>query len=71
MKAQRLTIPNEDFRFVNSMPEYDIATLDQSGPVDVSFPNHVNAFASWVVQGSQELSLAGIRGCTSGQLVPR
>jgi hypothetical protein len=66
MKAQSLTIPSEDLRFVNSMPEYDLATLDQSGPVDVSFPNHVNGFASWVVQGFQELSLAGYAVARAG-----
>ncbi|KAJ0426706.1 hypothetical protein BJY00DRAFT_306703 [Aspergillus carlsbadensis] len=69
MKAQRFTMPNEDLRFANSTPEYDLATLGRSGPVDVSFPNYVNGFASWVVQGFQELSLAAIRGFTSGQLL--
>jgi hypothetical protein len=51
MTVQRFTIPNEDLRFVNSMPEYDLATLDRSGTVDVSFPYHVNGFSSWAAQG--------------------
>ncbi|KAL2843577.1 hypothetical protein BJX68DRAFT_257412 [Aspergillus pseudodeflectus] len=69
MKEQRFTLPNKDLRFVKSMPEYDLATLDRPGPVDVSFPTmSTDSFASWAVQVFQELSLATMRGFSSGQL---
>ncbi|KAL2812959.1 hypothetical protein BJX63DRAFT_395323 [Aspergillus granulosus] len=69
MRSQRFTLPNQDLRFANSTPEYDIATLERSGLVDISFPNYANGFASWVVRGFQELSLSAIRGFTSGELL--
>ncbi len=62
--------PKNDLRPVNATPKYDIAAYQPGGgPLQVSFPNHANAFSSWGTKALEELGLNETNGNAGGELL--
>ncbi|KAK3300374.1 uncharacterized protein B0H64DRAFT_14039 [Chaetomium fimeti] len=69
-KSIKFTDPNTELRFANATPEYDVSVMGKGdGLLSVSFPNYVQAFATWVTQGLSELGFNIIPGFQSGELM--
>ena len=68
-KSLNFTPPDNNRRGSNGTPEYDPAVLSQGGPVDVTYPNYVEAFATWVQKALTELGFQSIAGFMSGELI--
>lgn len=62
--------PNESLRPANASVLYDRSSNDpDGGPLQVSYPNHANAFSSWCALALQELGLKAAKGFLSGTLL--
>ena len=69
-KSMAFTPPNMDKRFANGTPEYDISVMGSGdGPLSVTYPNYVQAFATWVVKGLEAIGVPVISGFQSGSLL--
>ena len=59
-----------DKRSANSTPEYDVSVMGSGdGPLSVTYPNYVQAFATWVVKGLEAIGVPVIPGFQSGSLL--
>ena len=62
--------PNMGKRSTNGTPEYDISVMGSgNGPLSVTYPNYVQAFATWVVKGLEAIGIPVISGFQSGSLL--
>lgn len=68
-KSLDFSPPNRDKRADNATAEYDRSSLGDRGPIQVTFSNYAQAFASWVQKGMAEIGIKPIKGFTSGQLL--
>lgn len=69
-KSINFARPRTELRFANASPSYDASTVSgTTGPLDISFPNYAQAFATWTVKGLQELGMSIIPGFLSGKLL--
>ncbi|KGO69935.1 Glucose-methanol-choline oxidoreductase [Penicillium italicum] len=64
------TPPNEELRFTNSSPLYDVSVMgDCQGPLSISYSNYAFSFASWATKGLIALGIQPIDGFLSGSLL--
>ena len=68
LKSIHFSPPDETKRLANATPDYDISTLDGSGPLSVTYPNYAQAFSTWVAKAMSAIGIAPIDGFTSGSL---
>ena len=69
-KSIAFSPPNTDKRPTNGTPAYDVSVLGSgNGPLSVTYPNYVQAFATWVVRGLEAIGLSTIPGFQSGSLL--
>ncbi|KAH6650751.1 hypothetical protein F5144DRAFT_598177 [Chaetomium tenue] len=69
-KSIKFTPPNTELRFANGTPEYDLSAMGNGeGLLSVTFPNYVQAFATWATKGLLELGFKMIPGFQSGELI--
>lgn len=67
-KSLNFTPPDITKRGANATPEYDLSTLSQGGPLDITYSNYAQAFATWVQKGMQSIGILPQNGFTSGYL---
>lgn len=67
-KSLNFTPPDINKRGSNATPQYDLSTLDQGGPLDITYSNYAQAIATWVQKGMQSVGLLPRNGFTSGSL---
>ncbi|KAJ5415902.1 choline dehydrogenase [Penicillium sp. CMV-2018d] len=64
------TPPNEELRFTNSSPLYDVSVMgDCQGPLSISYSNYAFSFASWATKGLRALGIQPIDGFLSDSLL--
>ncbi|KAB8288833.1 hypothetical protein EYC80_010736 [Monilinia laxa] len=69
-RSINFTSPNNDIRLANSTPKYnESAFCPCGGPVKVTYPNWVNALASWYVKALAELGIREAPDFNSGSLL--
>ncbi|KAI0429010.1 glucose-methanol-choline oxidoreductase [Xylaria sp. FL1042] len=71
-KSVKFTPPDQTLRFANGTPEYDVSVFEDArnaGPLSVTFPHYVQAFATWTTKGLLELGFPIIQGLQSGSLL--
>lgn len=62
--------PNNDLRLANATPKYDVAGFPpDSGPLQISYPNHANAYSSWGAKALNEMGLKETNGNVGGNLI--
>ena len=67
-KSLNFTPPDIAKRGLNATPEYDLSTLSQGGPLDITYPNYAQAVATWFQKGMQSIGIFPQNGFTSGYL---
>lgn len=67
-KSLNFTPPDISKRGANATPEYDLSTLAQGGPLDVTYSNYAQAIATWFQKGMQAIGILPQNGFTSGHL---
>lgn len=71
-KSINFTPPDQNLRFVNGSPEYDVSVMggaNTPGPLSITFSHYVQAFATWTTKGLLELGFPMIPGLQSGELL--
>lgn len=72
-KSIKFTAPDQNLRFANASPEYDVSVMgdanDNPGPLSVTFSHYAQAFATWTTKGLLELGFPMIPGLQSGSLL--
>lgn len=62
--------PNWSARLANATPKYDTGAVSlNGGPLQVSYPNHANAYSTWAAEALKELGLDDTDGNVSGNLI--
>lgn len=62
--------PNTAMRPTNASAEYDASVFSPNGgPLQVAYPNWVNAISSWFALGTSEIGLQSLPGFTNGSLL--
>ena len=67
-KSLNFTPPDITKRGANATPEYDLSTLAQGGPLDITYSNYAQAIATWFQKGMQAIGIPTQNGFTSGHL---
>ena len=67
-KSLNFTPPDIAKRGANATPEYDLSTLAQGGPLDITYSNYAQAIATWFQKGMQAIGILPQAGFTSGHL---
>ena len=67
-KSLNFTPPDIAKRGANATPEYDMSTLAQGGPLDITYSNYAQAIATWFQKGMQAIGILPQNGFTSGYL---
>ena len=67
-KSLNFTPPDIVKRGANATPEYDLSTLAQGGPLDITYSNYAQAIATWFQKGMQAIGILPQNGFTSGHL---
>ena len=67
-KSVTFSPPNNLIRPANATPGYVPESFGSSGPVQVSYPNHANAFSSWAELALKELGIPDAGDLVSGSL---
>lgn len=67
-KSLNFTPPDITKRGANATPEYDLSTLAQGGPLDITYSNYAQAIATWFQKGMQTIGILPQNGFTSGYL---
>lgn len=67
-KSVNFTPPDIIRRGVNATPDYDTSTLAHGGPLDITYSNYAQAFATWIQKGLQAIGISPQNGFTSGVL---
>lgn len=62
--------PNQEVRLANATPKYDTAAFStKGGPLQLSYPNHANAYSSWAAEALKEMGLNETDGNLGGDLI--
>ncbi|MCJ1462841.1 hypothetical protein MMC07_001444 [Pseudocyphellaria aurata] len=67
-KSVNFTPPDMHKRIANSTPKYDVSSLGNTGPLDVTYSNYAQALSTWVAKAMSSVGIAPIDGFTSGSL---
>lgn len=67
-KSLNFTPPDIAKRGANATPQYDLSTLAQGGPLDLTYSNYAQAIATWFQEGMQAIGILPQNGFTSGYL---
>ena len=67
-KSLNFTPPDIAKRGANATPQYDLSTLAQGGPLDITYSNYAQAIATWFQKGMQAIGILPQNGFTSGHL---
>ena len=67
-KSLNFTPPDITKRGANATPEYDLPTLAQGGPLDITYSNYAQGIATWVQKGMEAIGISPQNGFTSGRL---
>ncbi|KAL9602096.1 MAG: hypothetical protein Q9219_002092 [cf. Caloplaca sp. 3 TL-2023] len=67
-KSLNFTPPDVGKRGANATPQYDVATLNQGGPLDVTYSNYAQGSSTWVQKGMEAIGILPQNGFTSGSL---
>ncbi|OOF92657.1 GMC oxidoreductase [Aspergillus carbonarius ITEM 5010] len=67
-KSVFFTPPNSTSRWANATPEYDLSSLQGTGPLEITFPRWAHPFGTWVRKSLDAMGVSHALSFATGEL---